>query len=91
MFNCNNQSALLSWMPSDNTVDYYGCAQSGSGDMLYCQSTDPTCTIEGLDCGTVYNFSVQASDGSCNSSFTDPVQSGAGIRAVSQRLGNFVM
>ncbi|XP_018532382.1 mucin-4 isoform X2 [Lates calcarifer] len=76
-FNCNNQSALLSWTPSDNTVDYYGCAQSGSGDMLYCQSADPTCTIEGLDCGTVYNFSVQASDGSCNSSFTDPVQSGA--------------
>ncbi|XP_071348392.1 LOW QUALITY PROTEIN: pneumococcal serine-rich repeat protein-like [Trachinotus anak] len=77
MFHCHNQSALLSWMPRDNTVDYYGCAQSGNGDMLYCHSTSPTCTIEGLDCGTVYNFSVQASDGTCNSSFSDPVQRGA--------------
>ncbi|XP_022610760.1 fibronectin type III domain-containing protein 7-like [Seriola dumerili] len=45
--------------------------------MLHCHSTNPTCTIEGLDCGTVYNFSVQASDGTCNSSFSDPVQRGA--------------
>uniref|UniRef100_A0A3B4UWS1 Fibronectin type-III domain-containing protein n=1 Tax=Seriola dumerili TaxID=41447 RepID=A0A3B4UWS1_SERDU len=76
-FHCNNQSALLSWTPRDNAVDYYGCAQSGNGDMLHCHSTNPTCTIEGLDCGTVYNFSVQASDGTCNSSFSDPVQRGA--------------
>ncbi|KAE8290995.1 Fibronectin type III domain-containing protein 7 Precursor [Larimichthys crocea] len=77
MYYCNNQSARLSWTSSDNTEDYYGCAQAANGDMLYCHSTDPTCTIQGLDCGTVYNFSVQASDGTCNSSFSDPVQSGA--------------
>ncbi|XP_044075214.1 uncharacterized protein LOC122886733 [Siniperca chuatsi] len=76
-FHCINQSALLSWKPRNNTVDYYGCAQAGNGSMLYCHSTNPTCTIQGLDCGTVYNFSVQASDGACNSSFSDPVQSGA--------------
>ncbi|XP_067460816.1 mucin-4-like [Thunnus thynnus] len=76
-FHCNNQSALLSWMRRDNAVDYYGCAQAENGDMLYCHSTNPTCIIEGLDCGTVYNFSVQASDGTCNSSFSDPLQSGA--------------
>ncbi|XP_029309572.1 fibronectin type III domain-containing protein 7-like isoform X2 [Cottoperca gobio] len=74
---CNNQSALLSWTPSDNAVDYYGCAQAENGDMLYCHSRNPTCTIQGLDCGTVYNFSVQASEGTCNSSFSDAVQSGA--------------
>ncbi|XP_041804895.1 fibronectin type III domain-containing protein 7-like [Chelmon rostratus] len=76
-YHCQNQSALLSWTPGDNAVDYYGCAQAGNGDMLYCHSTSPTCTIPGLDCGTTYNFSVQASDGTCNSSFSDPVQSGA--------------
>ncbi|XP_034052024.1 receptor-type tyrosine-protein phosphatase beta-like isoform X2 [Gymnodraco acuticeps] len=74
---CNNQSALLSWTPGDNAVDYYGCAQAENGDMLYCESTNPSCTIQGLDCGTLYNFTVQASDGTCNSSVSDPVQSGA--------------
>ncbi|XP_037642392.1 tenascin-N-like [Sebastes umbrosus] len=74
---CNNQSAWLSWTPRDNSVDYYGRAKAGNGDMLYCHSTLPSCTIQDLNCGTVYNFSVQASDGTCNSSFSDPVQSGA--------------
>ncbi|XP_054624499.1 uncharacterized protein LOC129177418 [Dunckerocampus dactyliophorus] len=76
-FHCSNQSAVLSWTPSDNAVDYHACAQSWSGDMLYCHSTYPTCTIQNLDCGVLYNFSVQASDGTCNSSFSDPVQTGA--------------
>ncbi|XP_008280490.1 mucin-19 [Stegastes partitus] len=76
-FHCTNQSATLTWTPSDNAVDYYGCAQAGNGDMLYCHSTNPSCTINSLDCGTVYNFSVQASDGTCNSSSSDPLQGGA--------------
>jgi len=78
---CNNRSASLSWTPSDNAADYSGCAQAGSGDVRCCSSTDPTCTIAALDCGTVYNFSVQASDGTCNSSFSDSVQRGAGTTA----------
>ncbi|MED6260228.1 hypothetical protein ATANTOWER_008551, partial [Ataeniobius toweri] len=73
-FHCNNQSAMLTWMPSDNAKDYYGFAQTENGDRLYCHSTVPGCTINGLVCGTVYNFSVQASDGTCNSSFSDPVR-----------------
>ncbi|XP_049603206.1 pneumococcal serine-rich repeat protein [Syngnathus scovelli] len=76
-FHCSNQSAVLSWTPSDNAVDYYGCAQAPSGEMLYCYNTYPTCTIPNLDCGTLYNFSVQASDGTCNSSFSEPVEKGA--------------
>ncbi|XP_047445276.1 mucin-4-like [Mugil cephalus] len=76
-FDCNNQSAMLTWAPSDNAGDYYGCAQDGNGTMLYCHSTTPSCSIDSLNCGTVYNFSVQASDGACNSSFSDPVQGGA--------------
>ncbi|XP_067331701.1 fibronectin-like [Channa argus] len=74
---CNNQTALLSWRPIDNAVDYYGYAQDGNGDKLYCHSTNDICTIKGLNCGTIYNFTVQASDGTCNSSFSEPVQRGA--------------
>ncbi|XP_061879353.1 fibronectin type III domain-containing protein 7-like [Entelurus aequoreus] len=76
-FHCSNQSAVLSWTPSDNAVDYHACAEAWSGQMLHCQSTYPTCTIQNLDCGVLYNFSVQASDGMCNSSFSDPVETGA--------------
>ncbi|XP_058478916.1 mucin-4-like [Solea solea] len=76
-FHCNNGSAELSWMPGVSAVEYYGCAQSENGEMLYCSSTSLTCTIEGLDCGEVYNFTVRASDGTCNSSLSDPVQQGA--------------
>lgn len=50
--------------------------------MLCCHSTTPTCTIRGLDCGASYNFSVRASDGSCNSSSSQPVQSRAGTHNV---------
>ncbi|XP_030607407.1 fibronectin type III domain-containing protein 7-like [Archocentrus centrarchus] len=73
-FQCNNQSAMLTWTPSAKAKDYYGRAQAGNGDMLYCHSANPSCVISGLECGTVYNFSVQASDGMCNSSSSDPVQ-----------------
>lgn len=48
--------------------------------MLHCQSTNPSCTIQGLDCGGVYNFSVKASDGACNSSLSHPVLGQAGTR-----------
>ncbi|XP_061652447.1 uncharacterized protein LOC133488520 [Phyllopteryx taeniolatus] len=76
-FHCSNQSAVLAWTPGNHAVDYYGCAQAWSGDMLYCHSTYHACTIPNLDCGTLYNFTVQASDGTCNSSFSEPVQRGA--------------
>merc|ERR1712168_1377368 len=58
--------------------EYFGSAQSANGDMLYYDSTDTSCTIAGLECGGFYNFSVEASGHTCNSSFAEPVLSGAG-------------
>lgn len=72
-YHCNNQSALLSWAHRQNVVDYYGYAQNENGSKLLCQSPTASCTIRGLDCGAAYNFSVQASDGVCNSSLSQPV------------------
>nr|XP_020507210.1 fibronectin type III domain-containing protein 7-like [Labrus bergylta] len=74
---CETNSAILSWNASEGAVEYLGCAQTTDGDMLYCESDVPRCTIEGLRCGEVYNFSVEASDGICNSSFSAPLQEGA--------------
>lgn len=72
-YHCHNQSVLLSWAHTHNAAGYYGYAQSGSGSKLLCQSPTTSCTIQGLDCGTAYNFSVQASDGVCNSSLSQSV------------------
>ena len=90
-YHCSNESALLSWSPKDNAVEFFGYAQAANGDMLYCRSTNPTCTIHSLQCGTAYNFSVQASDGSCNSSFSGPVQSGAGTAAACYSPNSFIV
>lgn len=75
---CETNSAMLSWGASEGAVEYFGCAQSMHRDALYCNSTVPSCTIEGMDCGDIYNFSVEASNGVCNGSFSPPVQAGAG-------------
>lgn len=80
-YNCSSRSALLTWIPSKNSGNYFGTVQAGSGDNIYCHNTNPTCTIDNLKCGVSYNFSVQASDGTCNSSLSDLVQFGGGIKA----------
>ncbi|KAK6311083.1 hypothetical protein J4Q44_G00191380 [Coregonus suidteri] len=74
---CANHSALLSWTVRGGVVDYRGCGQAEDGTMLYCESTGTSCAIGGLECGAQYNFSVQASDGTCNSSFSEPLLAGA--------------
>uniref|UniRef100_A0A672FAN5 Fibronectin type-III domain-containing protein n=1 Tax=Salarias fasciatus TaxID=181472 RepID=A0A672FAN5_SALFA len=54
-----------------------------SAAMLYCHSAGPSCTFHGLRCGALYDFSVKVSDGTCNSSSSDPLQTGAGEAASS--------
>ncbi|XP_051984556.1 fibronectin type III domain-containing protein 7-like [Xyrauchen texanus] len=91
---CGNSSASLSWAASTGAVAYVGIAQSGNVTTVYCQSTNTSCTLQGLVCGTVYNFTVQASDGICNSSFSEPLTDGAapcppgGLRAIPRTVVN---
>lgn len=75
---CETNSAVLSWDASEGAVKYFGCAQPVVGGPLYCDSTNASCVIEGLECGGIYNFSVESSDGTCNSSFSAPLEAGAG-------------
>ncbi|KAK9519631.1 hypothetical protein VZT92_022346 [Zoarces viviparus] len=91
---CETNSAVLSWGASEGAVEYFGCAQPMDGDALYCDSTVAFCTIDGLGCGDVYNFSVEASNGVCNSSFGAPLRAGAApcaptaLNVRMQRIGN---
>ena len=58
---------------------YYGRAQPGNGTSLFCTAAGASsCSFVGLQCGAEYNFSVQASDGTCNSSYSAPLLVGAG-------------
>ncbi|XP_068446237.1 uncharacterized protein [Clinocottus analis] len=92
--NCETLSAVLSWDASDGAVKYFGCAQPMDGDALYCDSAVTSCTIGGLGCGDFYNFSVEASNGVCNSSFSAPLWAGAApcaptvLNVRMQRIGN---
>ncbi|KAK0130660.1 Fibronectin type III domain-containing protein 7 [Merluccius polli] len=76
-YQCETGLAVLSWTASDGGVEYYSYAHdTAGGDPLSCTTTVTTCAIP-LDCGSVYNFSVMASDGHCNSSHSAPLQAGA--------------
>lgn len=75
---CGNNSAVLSWGASAGAVSYTGCAQAVNASIIYCHSSEESCLMEGLECGSVYNFTVQASDGQCNSSFSEPLVDGLG-------------
>ncbi|KAG7513796.1 fibronectin type III domain-containing protein 7 [Solea senegalensis] len=74
---CQDNSAVLSWNPTAGAVMYYGRAQPTDGDALYCESTTPSCTFEYLECGKIYNFSVEASNSVCNGSCSEPLEAGA--------------
>ncbi|XP_016319981.1 serine-rich adhesin for platelets-like [Sinocyclocheilus anshuiensis] len=90
----NSSSASLSWVGSTGAVVYTGLAQSETGTTVYCETTHTSCTLEGLVCGTVYNFTVQAKDGFCNSSLSEPQTKGAapcppaGLRVVPRTVEN---
>ncbi|XP_074523504.1 uncharacterized protein fndc7b [Halichoeres trimaculatus] len=91
--NCETNSATLVWDATEGAVEYFGYAQSLDGDALYCDNIEPFCDIEGLECGKMYNFSVEASNGVCNSSFSAPLEEGAapcpptGLAVRMQRIG----
>lgn len=79
----NSSSASLSWVGSIGAVAYMGLAQSETGSTVYCETTHTSCNLEGLVCGTVYNFTVQATGGFCNSSLSEPQTKGAGTTIIS--------
>ncbi|XP_076837807.1 fibronectin type III domain-containing protein 7-like [Brachyhypopomus gauderio] len=73
---CGISSALVSWATQAGAVQYVVTAQSPNATALYCQSTNTSCFMTGLQCGTVYNFTVLASAQRCNSSYSNPLTVG---------------
>ncbi|XP_029003162.2 fibronectin-like [Betta splendens] len=75
--NCYTNSASLSWNAVEGAVQYYSQGQSVDGNVLYCNNSVSSCTFKGLKCGDVFNFSVQASNGICNTSSSPLLSVGA--------------
>lgn len=75
---CANSTAYVTWVPVTAALQYQACAQSTDNDPLCCLTTKTFCTVVGLQCGSTYNFSVQASNEVCRSSFSQPYSKGAG-------------
>ncbi|XP_049332490.1 G surface protein, allelic form 156-like isoform X9 [Astyanax mexicanus] len=73
---CVNSTAVLSWAGQTGAVEYFATAQSTNSSTLYCQTTGTSCSLEGLQCGSEYNFSVVTSNGVCNSSASKPITGG---------------
>ncbi|KAI5096119.1 hypothetical protein C0J45_14549, partial [Silurus meridionalis] len=75
---CENNTATVSWSSSNGSLGYYASAVNAQGDIRQCNSTGTSCSIAGLQCGIVYNFTVQATNGVCNSSRSSEVQKKSG-------------
>uniref|UniRef100_A0AAR2LCM5 Fibronectin type-III domain-containing protein n=1 Tax=Pygocentrus nattereri TaxID=42514 RepID=A0AAR2LCM5_PYGNA len=73
LVNCSSSTASLLWTPSPNALGYIGRLES-YGDVRTCNVSTVGCQISGLLCGQRYSFSVFATDGSCASAQTAPIQ-----------------
>lgn len=67
---CGSGAVIVSWQASAgaNAYTVQAYTQSQTVPSASCVTSNTTCTFAQLQCGTVFNVSVLASDGTCNSS-----------------------
>ncbi|XP_043081301.1 serine-rich adhesin for platelets [Puntigrus tetrazona] len=71
---CLSDSAWLTWEESAGAELYIATATDSDGQEYECNSTDSQCTVEQLQCGRFYNFSVIASNSQCDSQISNTLQ-----------------
>ncbi len=79
---CLSDSAWLTWDESAGAELYISIATDSDGQKYQCNSTESQCTVEQLQCGRFYNFSVIASNSQCDSPMSNTLQTetGKGVR-----------
>ncbi len=79
---CLSDSAWLTWDESAGAELYISTATDSDGQKYQCNSTESQCTVEQLQCGRFYNFSVIASNSQCDSPMSNTLQTetGKGVR-----------
>ncbi|KAM4642168.1 uncharacterized protein O3C94_016554 [Discoglossus pictus] len=68
---CVGGAASASWEPGTGARSYLAVFRGPDGDQASCNTTDTRCAVSGLNCGQVYNVSVTAYDGLCQSLATN--------------------
>uniref|UniRef100_A0A3P9JID3 Fibronectin type-III domain-containing protein n=1 Tax=Oryzias latipes TaxID=8090 RepID=A0A3P9JID3_ORYLA len=63
--NCSTEELTITWSSSSPAEEYSAIISGGTGQPLYCNSTDTHCTLRGLRCGSRYNVTVSSFNGSC--------------------------
>lgn len=79
---CLSDSAWLTWEESAGAELYIASAIDSDGEEFQCNSTEGQCTVDQLQCGRFYSFSVTASNIQCNSPMSNTLESetGEGVR-----------
>lgn len=66
VMDCTNNTALVSWSASLGAVQYAVTAPSNHNNVS-CQTSDLTCNLDSLTCGSSYTVQVVAMDDNCSS------------------------
>lgn len=74
---CTNDTGIVSWEETEGVSSYMVQAFGPNGHKTLCNSTTSSCNLPSLHCGQLYNLTVTAQDGGCNSSHANQtLQSG---------------
>lgn len=77
---CESGAVSVSWEPSKGASSYAAVALGNGGYESTCNSSETTCLFEELLCGQNYSITVHASDGTCSSAGSSPVEIYTGIK-----------
>lgn len=65
---CTNDTGIVSWEETEGVSSYMVQAIGPNGHKTLCNSTTTSCKLPRLHCGQLYNLTVTAQDGQCDSS-----------------------
>ncbi|XP_048395792.2 fibronectin type III domain-containing protein 7-like [Stegostoma tigrinum] len=65
---CNTNDASVSWADTKGAVSYTATAEASDGHTASCDTASRQCQITNLHCGQMYNVTLTALDGVCDSS-----------------------
>ncbi|XP_068096197.1 mucin-3B-like [Hyperolius riggenbachi] len=66
-FQCGSDHALVSWGAAAGGLQYTATLSTVSGESSNCSTTSTQCTVSTLQCGRIYNVTVQSYGAICSS------------------------
>lgn len=65
---CSNNTGVVSWEEGEGVASYKVQAFGPDGHKAECNSTKNSCQLPNMHCGQLYNLTVTARDGRCDTS-----------------------